>query len=99
MHYFVAISCSDDINETEQFLAKIEQHYPLGDSFQLAANARIIRSKKVSSAAMLQETLFSKNDESLAAYGRFFITLFDKNYWGFHRKDLWQWLEGADGES
>ncbi|MCD1413714.1 hypothetical protein IOC51_06650 [Vibrio parahaemolyticus] len=91
MHYFLVISCSDNKEKTEKFLNKVEEVYPIGDSFTIAENAKIIRDAKISIPSMIQKRLFP--DEQLSEYGRSLITPLAPNYWGYHGSDLWAWLE------
>ncbi len=92
MHYFLVISCSDDKEKTEKFLNKVEEKYPIGDSFTVADNAKIVRDEKISIPSMIQKRLFP--EEQLPEYGRSFIApLTPGYYWGYHGSDLWAWLE------
>ncbi|TNZ90905.1 hypothetical protein CGK40_19995 [Vibrio parahaemolyticus] len=94
MHYFLAISCSSDKGEVNRFLEKVNEVYPLGDSFSVTDNVRIIKDEKISVPLMIHERLFQNmGDSELSTYGRFLICRLTSDYFGYHGSALWDWLD------
>ncbi len=94
MNYFLAISCSSNKTETDRFFEKVNELYPLGDSFPVSSTVQIIRDTKISIPTMIHDRIFQDaTDGDLAVYGRFLFCRLTSNYFGYHGSDLWNWLD------